>query len=526
MNKNFTFILLTLLSATNSYAQHALDASTMGTFQSTGSARIMAMGNNSTALGGDISAIYQNPAGLSQYRTNEFVFSPGLYFHSQKMEYNDASFKDQRTRLNLGATGLILSFYSQKRQKVRRTNFGLAINQTANFNTAFHYNGTNRNSSYSEKWVEELISNNIQNFSDALGFSPAGASLAVENYLVDSISGINGINGYRTNANTSLLPIDQRFTYRISGSVNELAFGLSSHETERFYYGFSLGIPMFSRTESTTVEETDLSGNTDNDFASFQFKETIRTRGAGILLRGGIIFKPFEQFRIGLNMQSPAFYTLTRSMDANLKTNVENYARRISNTPSKPQQFELSTSDITGENYFYDYQFSTPWQMSLALAYVFRETADTKQQRAMITGGIELINHRSARFSSSSEFDNSRSSSFFQQINNDVKSLFRPALQYKLGGELKWHTLMFRGGIQYLSSPYKKEVLPDGIKGYRLIPSLGIGYRDKGIFADLTYAHTLGDDVHFPYILTGNIYPFATANMNRGQILMTVGTKF
>jgi hypothetical protein len=526
MNKNFTIILLTLLSVTSSIAQNAIDAATMGTFQSTGSARIMAMGNNSTALGGDISAIYQNPAGLSQYRTNELVLSPGLYFHSQRMEYDNASFKDNRTRLNLGATGVILSFYSQKRQKVRRTNFGIALNQTANFNTAFRYNGINRNSSYSEKWVEELISNNVQNIEDAFSFSPAGASLAVENYLIDTSTNVNGQKGYITNANTSFLPIDQRFTYRISGSVNELAIGLSSHHTERFYYGMSLGIPMFSRTETTTVEENDASGNTDNDFASFRFKETIRTRGTGILLRGGIIFKPFEQFRIGFNIQSPAFYTLTRSMDANLKTDVENYAKKSTNDPNRSQQFELSTRDITGENYFYDYQFSTPWQMSLALAYVFRETADTKLQRAMITGGVELINHRSARFSSSSEFDNSRSSSYFKEINNDVKSLFRPALQYKLGGELKWHTLMFRGGIQYLSSPYKKEVLPDGIKGYRLIPSLGIGYRDKGIFADFTYAHTLGDDVHFPYVLTGNIYPFAAANINRGQILITVGTKF
>jgi len=359
-----------------------------------------------------------------------------------------------------------------------------------------------------------------------LNFSPAGASLAVENYLVDSISGSIGINGYRTNANTSVLPLNQSFVHRISGSVNELSLAMSSHETERFYYGLSLGIPMFSRTETTTVEEKDISGNTDNDFASFAFKETIRTRGTGVLLRGGVIFKPFEQFRIGFNIQSPAFYTLTRSMDANLKTDVENYARKINNDPTRPQQFELSTRDITGDNYFYDYQLITPWQMSLALAYVFRETADTKQQRAMVTGGIELINYRSVRFSTSSEFDNTRGSSFFQSINNDVKLLFRPALQYKLGVELKCHTLMLRLGIQYLQSPYKKEVLPDGINGYRLIPSLGIGYRDKGVFADLTYAHTIGDDVHFPYVLTGNIYPFAAANINRGQILITLGTKF
>ncbi|MFN9114324.1 MAG: hypothetical protein ACK5XN_30040, partial [Bacteroidota bacterium] len=288
MIKIYLFLFL-ITAPIFGFTQGAPDAGALSQYQSTGTARMLAMGGSSNALGGDISAAYNNPAGLSQFKTNEIIISPGLFLDHRTMKYNEKEFNDNRTRMNLGTTGILLSFYHQKKRKIMRTNVAIALNQTANFNAEFHYKGVNNNSSYSEKWAEELINNNIRNFSDALFFSPAGASLAVENYLVDSILNGTQISGYRTNANAGLFPIDQSFSYRISGSVNELALSVASHHTEKFYYGATLGLPMLRRTEISTVEERDLSGNTNNDFESFKFQETITTKGTGILLRAGVL---------------------------------------------------------------------------------------------------------------------------------------------------------------------------------------------------------------------------------------------
>jgi hypothetical protein len=527
MQRNLIIFLLVCGIVHRASSQQVFDALDLGRYQPVATARIHAMGGNSNALGGDISSLYHNPAGLAQFRTHEALFSPGLYFNQRTMEYNQADFKDQRIRMNTGASGLVLSMYNQKKRKIKRTNFAIGISQTANYNTAFHYKGTNRNSSFSEKWVEELINNNVRNFSDALGFSPAGASLAVENYLVDSIVSNNEITGYKTNADINNMNLDQSFTYRISGSANEFSLGLASHQTEKFYYGFTLGIPFMRRAETTTVQEKDLSGNADNDFEQFTYRENITTKGAGILFRGGVLYKPFEYFRIGFNIQTPAFYTLTRSADAQLETSVENYARRINNDNTKPQTFKTSTQDINNGNlYTYDYNVMTPWQMSLALAYVFRETDDVKKQRAMITASVDFINHQAIRFSASEAAErNTRTSSFYAALNQDIKAMYRPAIHLSLGGELKFHTIMFRGGFRYQQSPFEKGALPD-VKGYQLIPSLGIGYRDKGIFADLSYSHAWGDGIHFPYILSGNIYPYAATRQTNGQLLFTIGCKF
>ena len=509
------------------FSQEVLDAFSLTQYQSVATARIQAMGGSSNALGGDISSVFHNPAGLSQFKTNEIVFSPGLYVNNMNVKYNGRQFNDNRTRMNLGTSGIVLSFYHLKKRKIIRTNIAIAFNQTANFNTSFQYNGINNNSSYSEKWAEELVNNNIRNFNDALFFSPAGASLAVENYLVDSILNGGNIAGYRTNANAALFPLQQNFSYRITGSVNELAISVARNQTEKFYYGVTLGLPMLRRIETSTVNEKDLSANTDNNFDQFNFRETITTKGTGVLLRAGIMYKPFEHIRIGLNLQSPAFYTLSRTADAQLETSVENYARKINNDNTRAQNFSLSTLDITeGNEYTYDYRVMTPWRAAIGMAYIFRETEDVKRQRAMINAEVEFINHQSIRFNNAASENNPNSKQFYDQLNNDIRTLYKPAFNIRIGGEIKFHTIMFRGGFQYLQTPFEKKALPFSVKGYRLIPSIGIGYRDKGIFADLTYSHNMGDGIHFPYLLSGNMYPYANTNMTVGQLLATIGFKF
>ena len=52
-----------------------------------GTARSRALGGAVTAMGGDLSAAYVNPAGLGLYRTSEVLFSPSFNFNSTKTDY-------------------------------------------------------------------------------------------------------------------------------------------------------------------------------------------------------------------------------------------------------------------------------------------------------------------------------------------------------------------------------------------------------------------------------------------------------
>ena len=81
---------------------------------------------------------------------------------------------------------------------------------------------------------------------------------------------------------------------------------------------------------------------------------------------------------------------------------------------------------------------------------------------------------------------------------------------------------MARLGFAYYSNPYKDL----GFKANRAILSGGLGYRHKGVFIDLTYAHQFSKDANFPYRLEDRANTFATTRQNLGNVMATVGFKF
>ena len=70
----------TLLLPAVSQAQSAVDLYNMNRPDLRGTARFMSMGGAFTALGGDLSSLNQNPAGIGIYRSSELGLTLNLDF--------------------------------------------------------------------------------------------------------------------------------------------------------------------------------------------------------------------------------------------------------------------------------------------------------------------------------------------------------------------------------------------------------------------------------------------------------------
>jgi hypothetical protein len=154
----------------------------------------------------------------------------------------------------------------------------------------------------------------------------------------------------------------------------------------------------------------------------------------------------------------------------------------------------------------------------LSGSYIFHEVEDVAAQRGFITADAEWVTYGSSRFSPSEENDDE---TYYDNLNQTVKGYYKGVLNLRVGGELKFNTFMVRAGYARYGNPYQQSAL----KASRSIISGGVGYRDNGIFIDLTYAHTIYKDVHFPYRLEENS-PFADIKSRIGQIMLTFGFKF
>ncbi|MBA2745168.1 MAG: aromatic hydrocarbon degradation protein [Flavisolibacter sp.] len=492
-------------------AQEPVDALKFSWNVPGGSARIQAVGGAMGSLGGDITALFVNPAGLAFYRTGDFILSPAFQSGNAKSTYLGRQERDQHNRFTWGATGFVVGGNGRNG---KNSAFSIALNRTADFNSRYTYSGQNFSSSYSQKYLEEI--GNTGNGNVVASEFPFGASLGFNTFWIDTVGGGSQGNFQFQSRSVPLIAngLLQQNTVHTKGGITEIAFGGAAQINNKLMIGGSLGVPLVYYEKDVEFIEADPTSDPNNKFDFARVNETMSTKGVGINLKAGLIYKPQEYWRLGLALHSPTFYSLTDMNDITVTTNTEGY---------KGEQF-ISTTDITGADHEFKYYFHNPYKVIGSISFVIRETEDVTRQRGFITADVEYVNHKASSYYTSEEnSDDAFTKNYLKSLNTAIDNAFRGAFNYRVGGEIKFTTIMARLGAAYYSNPYKNI---EGEKGSRLNLSGGLGYRNQGFFIDLTYVHAMTRDVNFAYRLQQSPNSIASIRQTTGNILATVGFKF
>jgi hypothetical protein len=252
-----------------------------------------------------------------------------------------------------------------------------------------------------------------------------------------------------------------------------------------------------------------------NNFRFSRLEEKLTSTGVGLNAKLGIIFKPVQQMRFGVAIHTPTIYGLKDKLYTKMVTDVEGLFRRTN--PNDPG-IDSITSDYYGSP-DYKYNLSTPWKFLVSGSYVFHEVEDVSKQRGFITADVEYVTYGSSKFSSAD--DAADDEAYYEGVNKAVKAAYKGAFNFRVGAELKFSPIMVRAGYAQYGNPYKE----GGLKASRRNISGGLGYRDKGVFIDLTYVHSIIKEVNFPYRLADKANTFANIKSNIGQIILTFGFK-
>lgn len=503
-----------LCASLSSWGQEPADALKFSWLTQGATARIQAIGGANISLGGDISATFINPAGLAFYRTGDFVLSPAVQFGNNNSTYRGNTVKSSEGgELTWGTSGIVLGSSSNRNGK--NVAFSLAVNRSGDFYSRLKYGGPNNQSSFSQRFVEELQNNKVRTSSQAEFQYPLGASLAYNTRWIDSVSNASGqIEGFKTNAPvaTGLL---QQNTTSTNGGISEFALGIGATVSERLMVGGTLGIPILNYTRNGEFVEADATTNRNNKFDYGIFTDQLQTEGAGINLRAGIIYKPATYWRLGFTFHSPSFYSLTDRYQASVILNDD--------VPDDQAWQDRTGNYIDDESSEFKYFFTSPYRVGASVAYVLREVEDVRKQRGFLTADVEFINYASSSFSTDPEGqDDNATQNYLKTLNRSIDQAYKPAFNIKAGGELKFTTIMLRAGAAYYGNPYKNIA---GENGSIVNITGGAGYRHKGFFADLAYVHGIKRDVHFAYRLQSAPYSGANVRSASGRVLLTLGVK-
>lgn len=510
----FTLIVLFTFFQTN--AQVPEDAIRYSWYPQNGTARALSFGGAMGSLGGDLTATFVNPAGIGFYKTNEASLSPAFLKNNVTTNFRGNHLDQNKNNFSLGTSGVVIALPNNFDSK-KSSAFAIAFTQNANYNNSIRYKGLNNYSSYSEKFVEEFVGLNtsIDNVLNTNSIAPYTAATALHTYLIDTVS-VNGrvivkaAPEYILDANQALM---QEMIKTTKGGMYELGFSFAGNDGDKFLWGATVGIPIVSYESNTLFSENDTSSNTSNNFKSFSFNDNFKTSGAGINAKLGLIFRPKEYIRLGLAIHTPTYMSLTDSRESYLKTQLENPVKSFEVSSN------LFTNDKRGEARYIQ---STPLRVIASGSYVFREVEDVTKQRGFISADIEYVNHSGSRFSSDAEQPTVNEQAYYKQLNGVVKDIYKGNMNLRLGGEVKFNTIMGRLGVGYYGSPYKDA--PS--KANMLTMSGGLGYRNKGFFIDLTYVHLVTNDFDIPYRLQNAQNVYASIKQQRGNIAATVGIKF
>lgn len=503
------------------FAQEPMDAIRYSWLSPQGTARAQSLGGAMSALGGDISALYTNPAGIGIYKTSEFVLSPGITFNNSKSSYRGGVATDNKTSFNYGPIGIVWGMPSNRsNSKWKGMSIALALNKTANLNTNAYLSGENNQSSYSEKYIDQLINGNATDPNQAASDYPYGASLGLNTYLIDPSYDNNGeVTGYTSNASVST-GLKQQQTIRATGGISTFSIGIGGNYNDVFYLGGSININTLKYVKNSSFIETDATNNPNNDFNYFEVADYLRTDGTGVSINIGVIAKPIESFRIGLNLQSPSWYSFKDTYYSSVTTDTEGYAGVHSQS-----SLELS-SGYPGE---YTYRYNSPLRVGAGLAYIFGSQEDVKSQKGFVTADVEYVSYKKNKFNTQDN-TNQGDKDYFMDLNNTMGRVFKSAVNFRLGGELKFETLMVRAGFGYYGNPYTNNYFNnqagDITNAARMNVSGGVGWRNKGMFVDLTYIHQIIKDAYYPYRLDENVFNAGKLTNQVGNILLTVGFKF
>jgi hypothetical protein len=524
MKKIIAILSFVLIFVSYSHAQGEVEAGRMSRNDLYGTARGMAMGGAFGALGGDLTGVAINPAGIAVYRSSEVVGTVDLSQESSKVgnvNRDKTTFKFD----NLGFVG----YFPLRGNTIPFINFGFAYNKVKSFNKKMAaYNGKPDSSlmdyiadiSTSENVDPAKIGSNKNPFD--LG-APWLTALGVKSYLIFPYQDEQGyfyLPLHQEHITNSLALVEK-------GSVNNYDFTLGTALGKKVNVGLTLSVTdIYYKLSSRYSEEFE-----KGEDAGFDLRNYLTTEGAGVGAKIGVIFRPINELRIGVAYHTPVWCSLTDTYSAEMEENVTEYV--IDNDS------DYEPGKTFSGLYGHDYRFRTPdkWVMSIA---------GVVDNRFIASLDYEITNYHKMKFKG--DTDAIDAESMYDSDNRYISEDYEPTSTVRVGFEYRF-TPQFYGrlGYAWMQNPYEteyrkgnKETAIAGsttiyrIEGDASYFTGGVGYRfSRNFYLDFAVVYKTQKDDLYPYPNVfddeGNKFidasPFTLKNSNiKG--LLTLGYKF
>ncbi len=476
-----------------------------------GSSRIQGIGGASSSLGGDISSILLNPAGLGFFNKKIFSISYKSFYQDNSAIYLDKSSLSNFSKDKIENLSLLLTVRNKDNylndiidcKNCPKINVGFSYGVVKDFSNDKTYGAYNNHNSIIDYL---LIDAQGVPFSQISNSQPiAGIGLlqeAYDHYLINPDQDLPGayfsfVGGF---------PFQMERIIN-NGSISKFSISSGLNFSDKFYLGFGSNTYFINYEETRIFTENNYEILNENNQWEIEgildfliITDNFKITGNGSSFTFGFIFKPIDNLNFGLNYESKTKYLLNEELSNELETSYLNYY-------FAPEDTVLSSSKSETAKNVAEYRFSSPSKLTLGTSYFFKKFG-------FISADVDFVNYSSANISS---FDFAT-----YNDNREIKNIYKSlAINYRVGIEGRLKKFYLRAGYSFLADPNRISL---GNKYEFIKKSLGIGYLSNNINLDLTYTTQQRAESILPYKVF-SYQPIAEILTKNNQIILTIGVR-
>lgn len=522
-------------------AQSAIDAYTITPSQLRGTARFVAMGGAFTSLGGDLSSMHQNPAGLGIYRHSDIGLTFDVSIRNYAAATNAGKYSLNETLCkfdNFGYVGAI----KLNGSTLKYLQWGLGYSRLANLDriTAGYNNPTGTSlSNYVAGFTSGAEAEKLLDSKENDPFFDTDEDwlsiMAYNSFMINSQPGSNDrYAGLYQNGTAG----DALYRFHERGYTDEYSINLAGNLSDVVYWGLGVGIVDMSYSregfysesmENALVYETHtntlVAGN-----AGFDLYNNRYVSGTGANIKLGVIVRPVDMLRVGLAFHTPTWMHLRHNGYADIDFNY---------TPGGVDADRTQSGSFSSPEYEYRSRLSTPWRFMAGASL-------TVGSSAIVSLDYERVAYDKMKMKEQAYgMDSYLGGSFVDNkyANADIKEYFKAANIIRAGVEYRLNKhVSLRAGYSYQASNVTSsaantagspQIYTSGTDpSYRFDKDtqnicFGFGYRYGPWYADLTYQHTRQTGTFHAYTpYDGTATPSAGVTDTHNNIVFSTGFRF
>lgn len=499
-----------------------------------GTARYLGMGGAFGALGGDISAMNSNPAGLGVYRSSEVVTTLSFSAIGTKTNWQGIGESNDRTKVSFDNIAYVGYFPTSNDGGIISWNVGFSYNRLKNYTRNYSMRSKGFDSSLSNYVAARATNGNLNRYD--LAFDPETDYNPYENPDMNDWLAVVGFDAgymeaygdnderyfstFSDENNTPYNMTSSNLRVRETGAIDQYDIAFGMNISDLVMLGATFAVTDLKYSYESYYREDFENGNY-LELGGDKGRNLLNTDGTGYSLNVGAIVRPTDFLRLGVAYNSPTWYKMTDKYHTSAGTDVNFFDKALTSyTPDDPQPYT-------------DYQYRSPDKWLFSAAAIFGKIG-------LLSVDYELTNYKNMRMA---DYDGNAN-----PVTNDlIKTDFGVGKTLRIGAEVK-PTPQFavRAGVAWSSSAVKNSIKTDGeevitvgtIPNYTIDKgamnyTIGLGYRfTPNFYADVACVlrYMKEDAYAFSNITTkyGDVVKAeaATLKTNTTKVALTLGYKF